>query len=71
MKTNKIKAWLVLHEVKQTEIGKACGVGRSMVSGFINGRNISAPLYRYFVNVLGVPRAYFEDRYKGEEEEAA
>jgi len=71
MKTNEIKAWLAVHEVKQRDIARACNLAASTVCGFINGRGVSAPLYRYFVNVLGVPRAYFEDRYKGEEEEAA
>lgn len=69
MKTNKIKAWLAMHEVKQVDICKALGVGPSMVSGFIAGRHISARLYRYCVDELGIPRAYFDGKY--DEDEAA
>lgn len=70
MKTNKIKAWLAMHEVKQVDICKALEVGPTMVCGFIAGRQVSARLYRYFVDVLGMPRAYFDGKY-GDEEEAA
>jgi predicted transcriptional regulator len=67
MKSRHIRAWLILHGITQTQVALDLGVGRSMVSMFIDGQKTSRRLYLYFVLELGVPRKYFGEKYKEEE----
>lgn len=66
MKSNQIRAWLVLRGLTQTEIARQLGVSRAMVSLFISGQVSSRRLYEHFLG-LGVPRSYFGNRYETEE----
>jgi len=70
MKSSKIRAWLVLREITQTEIARELGVSRAMVSLFISGQVSSRRLYEYFLG-LGVPRSYFGGKYKDEQQTEA
>jgi predicted transcriptional regulator len=60
MKSRHIRAWLILHGITQTQVALDLGVGRSMVSMFIDGQKTSRRVYRHFVEVLGMPKSYFK-----------
>ncbi len=71
MQSNRIRAWLVLHGISQSQIANELGVSRPTVSLFISNKKTSRRLYLYFTTVLGVPRSMFGAKYKEYEKDAA
>lgn len=57
----KIKSWMVLNGIRQSEIAKEMGLSRTMIGRFITGHSSSTRVFEYFIN-LGCPREYFAGR---------
>lgn len=57
----KIKAWLVLHGIKQARIAADMGLSRTTIGHWINGGVQSQRIYNYFIE-LGCPREFFVGR---------
>jgi predicted XRE-type DNA-binding protein len=57
----KVKAWLALQGIKQSQIAEELGVARATIHHWIAGKVQSQRIYNYFIE-RGCPREYFAGR---------